>query len=162
MRFSIFLGLFLALALPAAARAYDDPKELVRAVYAPYLSGQKHADLAQFYSTRLQQLFADHAVQVAADLVASGEAVGEPSPDFNPFIDADNALILDVTIGEPVIIGSQALITVSFHNFDHPSLLALGLVREEDGWKVDDISSMGAGENWMLSWVLLYDPWDVK
>ena len=38
----------------------------------------------------------------------------------------------------------------------------VAMVREADGWKVDDVTSTGEGENWMLSWLLLYDPWDVK
>jgi hypothetical protein len=58
-----------------------------------------------------------------------------------------------------VIIGDRALVTVGFHNFDQPTLLSLSLVREPDGWKVDDVTSTGGEEKWMLSWLLLYDPW---
>lgn len=164
MRFSMLFAVLAALAFPAAANAYDDPKSLVTAVYAPYLNGQQHADLSRFYSERLKQLFADHAKRVAESAMPASAEPLDATPDlgFNPFIDAQNSLLFDVAIGEPVIIGDQALLTVSFHNFDHPSLLTVALVKEADGWKVDDISSMGAGENWMLSWLLLYDPWDVK
>lgn len=155
--------LFGLLALIAPAAAYDDPKSLIIAIYAPYQAGQKHAELDPFYSDRLKGLFIDHGTRATED-VASIEPGRDATPafDFNPFIDAQNALLLDVLIGEPVILGDQALATVSFHNFDHPSLLTIAMVKEADGWKVDDVTSTGAGENWMLSWLLLYDPWDVK
>jgi len=32
------------------------------------------------------------------------------------------------------------------------------MVREADGWRVDDVASMGDEEHWMLSWALTYDP----
>jgi hypothetical protein len=151
------------LLLPAAAQAFDDPKALLSAIYQPYQSGQKHESLDPFYSDRLKGLFIDHANRVTGD-VASLELGADAVPDraFNPFLDSDNALLLDVVIGEPVILGDNALATVRFHNFDHPSLLSVAMVKQSDGWKVDDVTSTGAGENWMLSWLLIYDPWDVK
>ena len=36
------------------------------------------------------------------------------------------------------------------------------LVKEADGWKVDDIASLGEGENWLLSWLLQYDPFAIR
>ena len=149
--------------LTTAAQAYDDPKALLMAIYGPYQSGQKHESLDPFYSNRLKGLFIDHANRVTAD-AAYVEPGTDAVPDraFNPFLDADNALLLDVVIGEPAILGDNALATVSFHNFDHPSLLSIAMVKEDGGWKVDDVTSTGSGENWLLSWLLTYDPWDVK
>lgn len=155
------LALALAAMVATPAFAYDTPRELVDAIYAPYLSGQQHDDLLPFYSAHLRELFAQHAQRQIVDAAVHVPAV-PTGFDFNPFIDADNALLFDLKVGEPQVLGDDALITVSFHNFDHPSLLSLALVREADGWKVDDVASTGASSNWMLSWLLLYDPWDVK
>ena len=120
MRFSLILGLAAALVTPLAAAAYDDPKSLVAAIYQPYQAGQQHADFDQFYSTRLKQLFLAHAETAAADVdtTATEPLSVAPAIDFNPFIDAQHALILDVAVGEPVVVGDQALVTVGFHNFD--------------------------------------------
>jgi hypothetical protein len=161
MRFSLVIGLAAALLTPALASAYDDPKSLVVAIYQPYQAGRQHADLNQFYSTRLKALFLAHAETAAAgvDTTTTEPLTVSPAIDFNPFIDAQHALILDVAIGEPVVVGEQALVTVGFHNFDQPTLLSLSLVKEPDGWKVDDVTSMGGEENWMLSWLLQFDPW---
>ena len=158
----IFLILFFLL-VPAAAQAFDNPKALLEAIYQPYQSGQKHDSLDPFYSDRLKGLFIDHANRATDDVMAlAPETDASPNRAFNPFLDSDNALLLDVKIGEPVVLGDNALATVSFHNFDHPSLLTVAMVKEADGWRVDDVTSTGAGENWMLSWLLIYDPWDVK
>lgn len=160
MRYFLIL---LFLLVPAAAQAFDNPKTLLEAIYQPYQSGQRHESLDPFYSNRLKGLFIDHANRATDDVVAlAPESDASPNRTFNPFLDSDNALLLDVKIGEPVVLGDNALATVSFHNFDHPSLLTVAMVKEADGWKVDDVTSTGAGENWMLSWLLIYDPWDVK
>jgi hypothetical protein len=157
------LVVLFALLLPAAAYAFDDPRALLSAIYEPYQQGKRHESLDPFYSNRLKGLFIDHANRVTADVSAlAPDTDAVPDRSFNPFLDSDNALLLDVSIGEPVVLGDNALATVSFHNFDHPSLLSIAMVKESDGWKVDDVTSTGAGENWMLSWLLMYDPWDVK
>jgi hypothetical protein len=82
--------------------------------------------------------------------------------DFNPFIGAKQALLRDLSVGTPVGNNEQAIVTVSFGNFGAISLLSLALVKEADGWKVDDIASLGEGENWLLSWLLQYDPFAIR
>ena len=152
----VWAGLLLVLATMTPAWAYDDPKALVDAIYAPYttLGVAQDQDPAQFYSERLKGL-------VALNATAAGD---NPAPvlDFNPFIGAKQALLRDLAIGTPVGNNEQAIVTVSFGNFGDISLLSLALVKEADGWKVDDIASLGEGENWLLSWLLQYDPFAIK
>ena len=160
MRKMVVAGVLAALSMPQAAWAFDDPMALVEAIYAPYREGRQQQNVNQFYSTRLHDLFAAHADSVAAGIDTSAGDLGvEPAIDFNPFVDGQHALLLDLAIGTPQVIDDKALVPVTFHNFDQPTLLALSLVREPDGWKVDDVSAMGGEENWMLSWLLQFDPW---
>jgi hypothetical protein len=146
----------IVLGLCAPAAAYDDPKALVDAIYAPYttLGAATDQDPAQYYSERLRGL-------VAANAAPAGENA-PPVLEFNPFIGAKQALLRDLAISAPVGNGEKAIVTVSFGNFDQVSLLALALVREEEGWKVDDIASLGEGENWLFSWLLQYDPFAIR
>jgi hypothetical protein len=146
----------IVLGLCAPATAYDDPKALVDAIYAPYttLGAATDQDPAQYYSERLRGL-------VAANAAPAGEDA-PPVLEFNPFIGAKQALLRDLAISAPVGNAEKAIVTVSFGNFDQVSLLALALVREEEGWKVDDIASLGEGENWLLSWLLQYDPFAIR
>ncbi|HQZ13658.1 MAG TPA: hypothetical protein PK286_12315 [Devosia sp.] len=160
MRFSILAGALAVLLAPTVALAFDDPRSLVDAIYQPYLNGQQQTDLDQFYSERLKQLFVEQAdTGMTVDAYAPGSPAASTAASFNPFIDADHGLLLEVTISEPLIVGNKALVTVGFHNFDQPTLLSLSLVKEGDGWKVDDVTSTGGEANWMLSWLLQYDPW---
>ena len=148
----------------AASAAYESPKALVDAIYQPYQNGGEHTDLSVFYSERLKGIIAENlALQESTDPV--GVPVSPATPDllhFNPFIGGENALLLDVVIGEPVISGDRAVVSVSFHNFDHAALLSLALVREGDGWLVDDVASLGGSEKYLLSWLAEYDPFGIN
>jgi hypothetical protein len=142
-----------------AAETYDDPKALVSAIYAAYQPGQPAGDAAQFYSKRLTALVDQHLDEKIAesDALMQGEAVPATAP-FNPFMPDASALLFDLAIGEPTTLADHALINVSYHNFDQPRLLSIALVKEDGGWKVDDISAVGSEDHWMLSSILTYDP----
>lgn len=155
----------MVLAFAGSAMAFDDPKALVEAIYQPYLSGAAQSDLNQFYSARLKQIYAQVLEKQSGDPTTGSDvqpAAPKAQPSdvlaFDPFIEGQNALITDLNISDPQILGDRATILVSFHNFDHASLLSLALVKEPDGWKVDDVASLGGGQNWLLSWLLQYDP----
>ncbi len=161
----------IALALGAApAFAFDDPKALVAAIYAPYQTPGAAAaqDPAQYYSERLKGLVSAHAAKATEDVLTDPEGSSKntgpvaPGLTFNPFIDAQHSLLMDLAVGEPVVIGDKAMASVSFHNFDQATLLSLSLVKDPDGWKIDDVASLGQGEHWLLSWLLQYDPFQVN
>ncbi len=165
---ALLLGIVLAL-IAAPAFAFDDPKALVTAIYAPYQTPGAAAeqDPARYYSERLKGLVSGHAAKAAADLLSSpngGTDTGDVAPalSFNPFIDAQHSLLMDLAVGEPVVIADKAMVSVSFHNFDQATLLSLSLVKDPDGWKVDDVASLGQGEHWLLSWLLQYDPFSAN
>ena len=168
MRIGLLAALLVA-ALSGPAFAFDDPKALVEAIYAPYQTPGAAADQdpAQYYSERLRGLVSGHAAKAAGNLLdaqVSAENTGPVAPalSFNPFIDAQHSLLMDLAVGEPVVQKNKALVTVSFTNFDTATLLSLSLVHDPDGWKVDDVASLGEGENWLLSWLLQYDPFQVN
>ena len=153
------IALLLLFGFVAPAAAFDDPKALLEAVYAGYQAGGNRTTPETYYSARLKGLYAANLERQALD-AEKGIAVDPNAPpvlDFDPFIEGNHALIAEFQIGEPVVTGNRAVATVSFANFDHRATLAISLVREGDGWKVDDIASL-SGENWLLSWLLQYDP----
>lgn len=167
MRIGLVLAMLMALAAPALA--FDDPKALVEAIYAPYQTPGAAAeqDPAQYYSERLKGLISGHAA-TAAEKLLNGDTAEEdtgpiaPALSFNPFINAQHSLLLDLVISLPVVMKDKALVMVNFSNFDKATMLSLSLVRDPDGWKVDDVASLGEGENWLLSWLLQYDPFQIN
>jgi len=165
---AILLAALLAL-IAAPALAFDDAKALVTAIYAPYQTpgAAPNQDPAQYYSERLKGLVSQHAAKATQAVLSSpngGTDTGDAAPalGFNPFIDAQHSLLMDLQVGEPVVMGDKAMATVSFHNFDQATLLSLSLVKDPDGWKIDDVASLGQGEHWLLSWLLQYDPFSVN
>lgn len=161
MTLKLVLGALLLVVAPTvqAAETFADPKALVVGIYDDYHLGRTVADPSIYYSTRLRALF-DQAIEndiFASDAAMSG-AEFTLDAVFNPFLPDLNALLFDVTIGEPAVLDDRALVTVSYHNFDQPRLLSLSLIREGDSWLVDDVASMGDEDHWLLSWALTYDP----
>ncbi|MDC9826019.1 hypothetical protein PRN20_19965 [Devosia sp. ZB163] len=152
--------LLLVVGFTGGAAAYDTPKALVEAIYQPYTSGQNHdGGLQHFYSERLKGLYSA-SVERHASEEAGADAASNAADvlAFDPFIEANHTLLFDLVINEPVVSGDRAVATVRFHNFDHLSLISVSMVKEADGWKVDDVASLGGSQNWLLSWLLQYDP----
>lgn len=142
-----------------AAETFSDPKALAAAIYDDYQLGRTVADPSVYYSVRLKALF-DQAIEndiFASDAAMSGSEFTLDAV-FNPFLPDLNALLFDVTIGEAAIMDDRAVVNVSYHNFDQPRLLSIAMIRESEGWKVDDVASMGSEDHWLLSWALTYDP----
>ena len=160
MRMIVVVAAALMLAPAAtAAEVFSSPKELVAAIYDDYNLGRTVADPSVYYSTRLRAVF-DQAIEndvFASDAAMSGSEF-TLNAVFNPFLPDVNALLFDVAIGEPTVIDDRAVVNVSYHNFDQPRLLSISMVRENEGWRVDDVASMGNEDHWLLSWALTYDP----
>lgn len=91
---------FIFMAIPGLAQAFDTPRALLEAIYQPYQAGKTHESLDPFYSNRIKGLFIDHANRVTGD-VATLDTDATPNRAFNPFLDSDHALLLDVTISDP-------------------------------------------------------------
>ena len=133
MRIAAFAaGLFLSLTAFAAAQSYDTPQALIEAVYAPYISDEIPEDDEHFRSAALQALY-DHD----AEITPEGEM---GAIEFDPFINGQDYEITKLEIGEPQIDGDHAVVVVTFNNFDEANSLTYELVNE-DGWKIDDVSS---------------------
>ena len=61
--------------------------------------------------------------------------------DFDPYIDGQDYRITGLKFGDPTIVGDTAKVEVTFKNFDTPEDLMFTLVKQTDGWKVDDVVS---------------------
>lgn len=133
-RLALILLALAASALPAFA--YDTPKALLEALYTPYKAGDSfdwsNWDESKFRSRELNDLFAKDQKEADGDI---GRL------DFDPYIDGQDYQVTDLRFGEPAIEGDTARLEVTFKNFDAPEDLMFTLVKEADGWKVDDVVS---------------------
>jgi hypothetical protein len=157
----IIVALLLVFGLGGAARAdgYGDPKALLNDIFQPYSQHQRPADPSVFYSDGLKALFAHHAqLSEISGVGMPPHPLAPADSDFDPFVNAQSYLLFDLNIGDPVVSGDHAMANVSYRNFDHPSQLSISMIKGPDGWKVDDVASLGADQHWLLSWLLAYDP----
>lgn len=142
---ALFAGLILAAAtvLPSLAATFDSPKALLTALYAPYLQDGDTSDQTEFFSDALNALY-------AKDAAATPD--GEMGVlDFDPVIAGQDYAISKLVIDTPDITGDSAEVTVRFDNFDMPQELFYRLVREQGGWKVDDIENKQGDYPWDLA-----------
>jgi hypothetical protein len=158
---AIILALLAAL-LPglAAAQESDGPRAVVETIFALYHPGQAKGDPTRFYSHRLKALSEEAVAQsvLTSDAAMSGQ-VYRPEPILDPFVPDDGVLIYDLSIGDAVVSGDRAVVTVRYHNFDAPHLISIALVREDGAWKIDDVASFAGEAPWLLSWALVADPY---
>lgn len=138
------LGLLVLSAGPASA--YDSPQSLVEALYAPYLAGQIPQDEAVLRSVALQGLY---------DADAARTPEGEIGAlDFDPLVDGQDFQLGDFVVTAAEAADLQATVEVSFTNLGVEKLLRLSLVREPDGWKLDDVQSLTPGRDYLLTALL--------
>ncbi len=152
------LSLFGLIPLLFGGGTTDTPRGLLDAIYEPLLAGEAQ-NVEQFYSNRLQDLVATNLQLNVVDV--SGVRVDPEAPGivaFNPFVNGTDAAVQHLEIGEPVIKGETAVSLVSFERAEGASLISVSMVHEPDGWKVDDVASLGQSEKWLYSWLLQFDP----
>ena len=131
----LLVPLLALVAMITPAFAYDTPKALLEALYSPYSQGDSFDwdkwDESVFRSAHLNELFEKDAAETPEGMVGR--------LDFDPYIDGQDYQITELKIGEAAIEGDTAKVEVTFKNFDTPDALTFTLVKEADGWKVDDV-----------------------
>ena len=131
------LAAFLVLAGSIApALAYDTPAELLEAIYTPYVTADfdwSSWKPEEVRSEGLNALFAKDEEETPDDEVGR--------IDFDPYINAQDYNITGLDIGDAKIDGDRATTEVLFVNFDLPQHMTYSLIKEVDGWKVDDVES---------------------
>ncbi|MEO5805003.1 hypothetical protein [Devosia sp.] len=148
----IWMGLIglILLAMPAMAEDFDNPKVLLRDIYTRLEKGED-PPYANYFSDSLMALMNANDARIAA-----GE---EDALDFDPLSNSQDPAGLKATVGEPVVEGVHATGDVTLTALQH-QVLHYDLIKQANGWKVDDIhiddDSEGAG--WRLSELLATDP----
>ena len=131
--------IFCAVALfttPGVA-AEQSPKEPLTAIYKAYdgkdakgYNWNDGPDCKKAFSAATAKLILD-------DAEASKGEIG--ALDFDPIIDAQDYQITNLKIDVAETDASHATAAVSFLNFKKPTKLKMAMLKEKDGWRIDDI-----------------------
>lgn len=132
-------------ALSAGAETFKTPQALIKALYA-YDTAESDEDApspySPFFSRALNRLF-----QADRDATPEGE-VG--AVDFDPVISGQDGEAKNVRLSPPITMDDRAELEVSFRNGSEAVTLYYTLVREQGGWKVDDIANQEGEYPWSL------------
>ena len=144
------LLLAIAPAQAAAAPVFATPKAVLDYAYAPYKTGKFLDDNSVLYSKALNGLFAKANANTPDDDVGP--------IDFDVFTNAQDYQLTELAFGDPVPEGDGVKIPVTFKNFGDAESLVFHLVKEADGWKINDIDCLTPDQTWTLSALLTAPP----
>lgn len=135
------LALLAAPVLAAPIPSFDDPRDLLIAVYEQIEASENWEtfdsdaafDEVEAFST---ELYASFAAADAA-LKAEGNEIGVL--DFSPFINGQDSGGMEFSVGQPKIKGGRAVIVVDITGYQHQQITFELVDDGARGWKVDDI-----------------------
>lgn len=130
---------------PLLAASFQTPQALLEAMYDDKVGSADPSSL-----TRYQDYFSDRLNGLFKADAAKTEPGDSLSLDFDPVIAGQDGEAEHLKIGKPDIKGDKAKVVVKFTN-GVPVTLYYSLVRQADGWKVDDIEDKGAQFPWKVS-----------
>jgi hypothetical protein len=142
MAFTMILG---AAAPALATTIYTTPHALLAALYADKTGSADPNSLSPY-----QDYFSDHLNGLFKADAAKTQPGNALSLDFDPVIAGQDGEAEALKIGKPTIIGDKAEVVVKFKH-GVPVTLYYSLVKQADGWKVDDIEDKGAQFPWKVS-----------
>jgi uncharacterized protein DUF3828 len=147
----VFFALTLAAGMARAAAAPDsDPVSLIKAIYATYLDkNNDNPGMPHIYSKRLQALIDKDEKETPEGMVGR--------IDWDVFVDGQDWGLTELKIAEVSRSVDKAQVRATFKNFGEPSNMLFDLVREEGGWRVDDIEKT-LKPRWTMSKILLDAP----
>lgn len=147
--FAMAITIVFTAASAFAAASYDTPQTLLAALYADKTGSTDPNSLSQY-----QDYFSDHLNSLFRADAAKTQPGDTLSLDFDPVIAGQDGEAEQLKIGKPDIAGDKAKVVVKFKN-GVPVTLYYSLVRQADGWKVDDIEDKGAQFPWKVSQIFL-------
>ncbi len=135
-------SLLFALSAVSAAAAPQSAEAFLKAVYAHYTGGgatdgkgiflDKPSEIRRYFAPGLANL-------IIADDEAAAKRGDVPALDGDPFVDAQDFEIANVSIRIDAETAATARATVRFENFKEPKTVHLDLVRTPKGWRIADI-----------------------
>jgi hypothetical protein len=132
----LFAFAILAFTVPTAqAQSFESPEVLIESLYAGNIiesSDDAPSPYSAYYSRELNRLLREDR-----DATPQGE-VG--AVDFDPVIAGQDGMAENIEMTPPILIDDTA----------EPVTLYYTLVREQGGWKVDDIANQQGDYPWSL------------
>ena len=138
---SLSLAVTVLFGLIGSSVAAETPKSFLDAIYAKYVGPPAKAKGIRLDSrTALNRYFTPAlAGLIDADNKAAAKKNEVPNLDGDPFVDAQDWQITDVSVMTSAVGPGKASGVAAFKNFGEPVTVGYNLVLLKDGWRIDDM-----------------------
>jgi hypothetical protein len=146
-RTTLALAAFLALLATPAIAAGATPQAFLDSIYSHYHGtpeAKGGAGVLIDTPAQIRRYFApDLAKLIIDDEAAANKRDEVPTLDGDPFIDAQDWDIQNLTVHIDSQTRTAARATVKFTNFKEPKTVTLDLVNTKDGWRISEVKWSG-------------------
>ncbi|MET1025689.1 MAG: DUF3828 domain-containing protein [Dongiaceae bacterium] len=133
------LCLFQFGAVSPAVAATQSASEFVQEIYDRY-QGIDPEGVTLSTDDAVRHYFSPQMAQILIDDSNKAQAAGDvPALDGDPFVDAQDWQITDLTISVNDAATAKTTAVIKFRNQNQPKVIKLNLVKVAGVWKIDDI-----------------------
>ena len=154
----------LAAPIPTAKSAsapvgVEEPRDVVAALYKLAVTEAKKAKpLSPFYDPKAREKYFSKSFDL---LVTTSETKaahdGAAALDFDPISASQAAELQKVTLKPALLELNKAVVSATFLNHKLPTVVTYDFVKEDGGWKINDIKGTTEKEAWSVRKILRTD-----
>ena len=137
----------------------EEPRDLVAALYKLAAAEVKKARApSPFYDPKAREKYFSKSFDL---LVTTSETKaahdGAPALDFDPISASQDAELQKVTLKTDLLELNKAVVSATFLNHKLPTVVTYDFVKEDGGWKINDIKGTTEKEAWSIRKILRTD-----
>ena len=144
---------------PAAAKAapvaLEEPRDIVAAIYKQAAIDVKKAKASPFENRDTREKYFSKSFDLVVTTAETKAAHdGDAALDFDPISASQDAELQKVTLKTDVLELGKAVVSASFTNRGQPTVVTYDFLKEDGGWKINDIKGTTEKEAWSVRKIL--------
>ncbi len=144
---------------PSAPVGVEEPRDVVASLYRLAAAEAKKAKpLSPFYDPKAREKYFSKSFDL---LVTASETKaahdGAAALDFDPISASQDAELQKVTLKTDLLELNKAVVSATFLNHKLPTVVTYDFVKEDGGWKINDIKGTTEKEAWSVRKILRTD-----
>ena len=143
-------------ATKAAPLAIEEPRDIVAAIYRLAATDLKKAGSGgPFFDRSVREKYFSKGFDLLVTTAETKAAHdGDAALDFDPISASQDAELQKVTLKTDVLELGKATVSASFANHGEPTVVTYDFIRQDDGWKVNDVKGTTNKEAWSVRKIL--------
>ena len=143
----------------SAPVSVEEPRDVVAALYRlAAAEAKKTKPLSPFYDPKAREKYFSKSFDL---LVTTSETKaaheGDAALDFDPISASQDAELQKVTLKTDLLELNKAVVSATFLNHKLPTVVTYDFVKEDGGWKINDIKGTTEQEAWSVRKILRTD-----